>query len=105
MLNRILEKAGLEILTRGGSGDPFITDICYDSRKVSEGSLYIAIPGTKVHGDSFINEALSRGALAVISQNPQTKLSVPWIQVKIQGLLQENLVQRYGMLILIKPVS
>ena len=82
MLNRILEKAGLEILTRGGSGDPFITDICYDSRKVSEGSLYIAIPGTKVHGDSFINEALSRGALAVISQNPQTKLSVPWIQVK-----------------------
>ncbi len=82
MLNRIIEKAGLEILARGGSGDPFITDICYDSRKISEGALYIAIPGTKVHGDSFINDALSKGASAVISQNPQAKLSVPWIQVK-----------------------
>jgi len=82
MLNRILEKAGLEILARGGSGDPVITDICYDSRKVSKGSLYIAIPGTKVHGDSFINEALSKGASAVVSQNPQNKLQVPWIQVK-----------------------
>ncbi len=82
MLNRIIEKAGLEILASGGSGDPGITDICYDSRKVSKGSLYIAIPGTKVHGDNFINEALAKGALAVISQNAQTKLSVPWFQVK-----------------------
>ena len=79
MLNRILEKAGLEILSRGGNGDPLITDICYDSRKVSEGSLYVAIPGTKVHGDNFISEAVSRGASAVISENPQTKLSIPWI--------------------------
>lgn len=82
MLNRILEKSGLVILARGGSGDPLITDISYDSRKVSKGSLYIAIPGTKLHGDSFIKEAISRGATAIISQNPQSELSVPWVQLE-----------------------
>lgn len=81
MFNRILEKANLTILSRGGYGDPVITDICYDSRKVCAGSLYIAVPGTKIHGDSFIHDALSRGASAIISENPHNELSVPWAQV------------------------
>lgn len=81
MLNRILEKSEMAVLARGGQGDPVITDICYDSRLVSAGSLYVAIPGTKLHGDNFIKDALSRGAAAIISENPHHELQVPWVQV------------------------
>lgn len=81
MLNKIIEKANLTVLARGGSGDPVIKDICYDSRKITKGDLYVAIPGTKLHGDNFIQDALSRGASAVISEKPHSELSVPWVQL------------------------
>lgn len=81
MLNRILKRANITILSSGGNGDPVISDICYDSRNVGPGSLYVAIPGTKLHGDSFIKDAIGKGASAIISENAHPELSVPWVQV------------------------
>jgi UDP-N-acetylmuramoyl-L-alanyl-D-glutamate--2,6-diaminopimelate ligase len=53
-----------------GSVDVEVTDICSDSRKVSGGSVFVALPGTKAHGGTFVAEALAKGAVAVVSQNP-----------------------------------
>lgn len=49
--------------------DPVITDLCFDSRSVIPGSLFFALPGTHVHGNTFITDAINRGALAVVYQN------------------------------------
>lgn len=70
----------LEVTVRGGDGNPEIGDVAYDSRLIVPGSLFVAIPGFKKHGDGFIRDAIQRGAAAVISENPQPDCGVPWIQ-------------------------
>lgn len=52
-----------------GSTDRPVAGISVDSRKVAQGDLFVALPGTRNHGSSFISEALSRGASAVVSQD------------------------------------
>ena len=39
-----------------------ITDASVDSRQVIPGSLFIALPGERVDGHDFIDQAFSRGA-------------------------------------------
>ncbi|MFC1476359.1 UDP-N-acetylmuramoyl-L-alanyl-D-glutamate--2,6-diaminopimelate ligase [Fibrobacterota bacterium] len=70
-----------EIKNRGGEGNPAVSDIIYDSRLITPGSVFIAIPGFNVRGDEFINDAVKRGAVAVVSENRQPDCTVPWIQV------------------------
>jgi UDP-N-acetylmuramoyl-L-alanyl-D-glutamate--2,6-diaminopimelate ligase len=59
----------LPVESRGGSGNPDVTDVTADSRSVTPGSLYVSIPGFAVHGDTFIRQAVERGACAVLSEN------------------------------------
>lgn len=47
-------------------GDCEVTSITADSRQVTEGSLFIAIPGTKHDGREFVDDAIKRGARAVL---------------------------------------
>ncbi|MFD1735721.1 UDP-N-acetylmuramoyl-L-alanyl-D-glutamate--2,6-diaminopimelate ligase [Bacillus salitolerans] len=61
--------------------NPLITTIEMDSREVKNGSLFICIKGYTVDGHDFANQALEKGAVAVISEKP-LKLSVPVIVVK-----------------------
>jgi UDP-N-acetylmuramoyl-L-alanyl-D-glutamate--2,6-diaminopimelate ligase len=79
--SELLNMSGVNILDRGGSQDPVVNDIVYDSRRVKPGAVYVAIPGIKVHGDNFIEQAVSNGAVAVISENCQKDISVPWAAV------------------------
>ena len=44
----------------------FVSSITSDSRKVVEGSLFLAVPGEKSHGALFIDDAISRGATSII---------------------------------------
>ena len=46
-------------------GDPDITGIQFDSRRVQAGDLFVAIPGARADGARFTAEAISRGAVAV----------------------------------------
>jgi len=79
--SELLNASGIDVMGRGGDGDPLLNDVVYDSRRVKPGSLYVAIPGMKVHGDQFIESAIRDGAVAVISENRQGKISVPWAAV------------------------
>jgi len=42
-----------------------------DSRQVAKGDLFVAIPGTKVDGRVFIDDALAKGAGALIIEAGQ----------------------------------
>jgi len=46
-----------------------VTGIFYDSRKVTRGSVFVAVKGFNVDGHRFINEAVNKGALAVILED------------------------------------
>jgi len=53
-----------------GSADTEITGIAYDSRKVKPGDVFVAIKGEHVDGHRFIEDAVKRGARAVVYDSP-----------------------------------
>lgn len=46
-----------------------VSGIFYDSRKVKDGSVFVAIKGYKTDGHKFILDAISKGALAVVLED------------------------------------
>jgi UDP-N-acetylmuramoyl-L-alanyl-D-glutamate--2,6-diaminopimelate ligase len=54
-----------------------VTGICADSRNVKPGDLYVAIPGTKVDGLQFVNDAVAKGAVAVLAEKAIGGVSAP----------------------------
>ena len=47
---------------------PAINDLEYDSRKIKPGALYFALSGLHTDGHDYINDAIDRGAVAVVHQ-------------------------------------
>ena len=65
-------------------GDLEVAELAYDSRRVKPGTLFVAIHGEKTDGNKFVSDAVTRGAVAVLSEqvNPGTlPAEFPWIQV------------------------
>ena len=52
-----------------GKPEREITGICSDSRRVGQGSLFVAIPGFQSDGHQYIRQALEQGACAVVAQH------------------------------------
>ena len=53
-----------------GSNDPEIVGLTADSRKAQPGFLFAALPGTKQDGRSFAADAIARGAVAILTDEP-----------------------------------
>ncbi len=51
-----------------GEEDPVINRIEFDSRRVTPGTLFVAVKGTKTDGHDFIGKAVESGATAVICE-------------------------------------
>jgi len=56
----------------------------YDSRRVGEGFLFFAFPGSRADGRQFAQDALARGATAVASESeaPDAAWAARWIRVE-----------------------
>jgi len=65
-----------------GPRDVSIRGVSADSRYVEEGFVFVAIAGETTDGHLFVNDALERGAVAVVSERaPQpVKPGVTWVQ-------------------------
>lgn len=50
--------------------DPQIRALHYDSRRVEPGTLFFALRGEKADGHRFIGQAIARGAVAVVMEEP-----------------------------------
>lgn len=59
--------------------DVAVSGISVDSRLVKPGHLFAALPGTKVHGASFLPAALERGAVAVLTDRAGEEIARPLI--------------------------
>lgn len=56
-----------EILASKGDLDVAISGLVLDSRRVVPGSVFFALPGRRADGAQFVDEAVSRGAAAVVA--------------------------------------
>ncbi len=57
-----------------------IGDVVYDSRKVTPGSLFVAVAGFATDGNKYIPMALQKGAVAVVTA-AEPAADVPYVQV------------------------
>lgn len=62
-----------------GLPDVLIGGIAIDSRKVQSGELFVALVGTAADGHDFIDAAVARGAVAILSERPVQAPGVPVI--------------------------
>ncbi len=60
-----------------GCGDIAVRDVCEDSRLAVAGTMFSAIPGTCVHGLSYVDEALRNGATSLLVDRPVRNARVP----------------------------
>ncbi len=80
-VNTLLKRLREGKLTGDGTVD--VKGVTHDSRLVRSGSVFAAIPGGKVHGVHFVDQAIDAGAAAVLSDRRRPKrIDVPWIKVK-----------------------
>src|SRR5947209_16136184 len=76
--------SGAELTSPIRCGDRTISGVQYDSRKVKQGDCFVAIKGETTDGNKFILNAVSAGAVAVVTDsNPdgEVKPYVGWAQV------------------------
>lgn len=68
-LTELLNEA--KVKPDGLHGDPEIASMTDDSRQVADGALFVCRPGTRTDSQSYIPEALARGAAAVLCFSPE----------------------------------
>ena len=67
---------GINVLETNVNLELNIEEVFYDSRKVTPGSLFVAVTGLAADGNRFIPMALEKGASAVVTAKRPTETSV-----------------------------
>src|SRR5262245_44839486 len=84
-LREALTARGLVRATAGGPAEAavgFVTGIAYDSRAVEPGNVFVALKGLHADGSRFAEQAVERGAVAVVSEAaPPPGIEIPWTVV------------------------
>ena len=83
LLHRLLD--GLPVIRVAGPTDLEIRELAFDSRQVTPGSLFVAVPsvsgGERRHGSRYLADAVRRGAVALVVQEEPDREDVTTIQV------------------------
>ncbi|MBB6326049.1 UDP-N-acetylmuramoyl-L-alanyl-D-glutamate--2,6-diaminopimelate ligase [Algoriphagus iocasae] len=94
VLKDILYKVSL--ISTTGDMELRIQNIVFDSRKVVERSVFVAVPGTQVDGHDFIDTAIEKGATVIVCETlPEPlKEGITYVQVvsssKAMGIMAAN---------------
>jgi len=81
-LNDLLNR--IPVLESHGENNREVSALVFDSRKVSENSLYIAVKGTVADGHSFIASSIEKGAKTIVCEDLPENLdeNITYIKVK-----------------------
>lgn len=83
-LHDALRGRGLLMSDTAPAGDVSlpVTGIAYDSRRVEPGHVFVGLRGQHADGTAFVRQAVERGAVAVVAQEPPVAgIDVAWAQV------------------------
>jgi UDP-N-acetylmuramoyl-L-alanyl-D-glutamate--2,6-diaminopimelate ligase len=94
-LKDILNKAGV-VRIEGDTGIR-VSTLHLNSREITEGSLFFAVPGTRVDGHRFIDQAIQNGAKVIVcSQWPEKQQEgVVYVQVEDPALAVGIMASNY----------
>ena len=68
-----------------GEKDVDVVDIAFDSRKVSQGTLFFAVKGTQVDGHDYIDGAIEKGASVIVCEKLPRKKADNVTYVKVDN--------------------
>lgn len=95
ILNKLMKGISHELI----SGDDHIDirKITVDSRQVEEGELFVAIRGTVTDGHAFIDQAISKGATAILAEEvpEERKEGVTYLRVEHTDLVLGELAANF----------
>ena len=77
--------SGICVLEINANPEMDITEVVYDSRKVTPGSLFVAITGFAADGNRFIPMAVEKGAAVVLTAK-KLELDIPYVLVESDRL-------------------
>jgi UDP-N-acetylmuramoyl-L-alanyl-D-glutamate--2,6-diaminopimelate ligase len=89
---------GAEFLSQ--SGNPDVTGVEYDSRRVKPGTVFVAMRGETSDGNRFIDQAIRSGAVAIVTDSPteNPREGVAWALVphgrRALARISENFYKR-----------
>lgn len=73
---------GIDVVEFSGNWKMGASSLRTDSRRVGPGCVFFALPGLKTQGALFIEEAIARGATAIVSETPSGSHShLAWVRV------------------------
>src|SRR6266536_3130063 len=70
---------GAEVVAQ--SGNPTVTGVEYDSRQLKPGNAFVAMRGESSDGNRFIDQAITAGAAAVVTDSDRQPAGVAWAKV------------------------
>jgi len=86
MINKSVKNllGNVSVVSFSGDENALISHITSDSRAVTQGTLFTAVKGTQVDGHTFVEKAISQGAIAILLENLPTQLQpeITYIQVE-----------------------
>lgn len=81
-MEKILKGIEYQVLNKGNRNGEF-TGIEYDSRKVKEGNIFVALEGSVVDGHDYIESAIKKGATCIlVSKNVFIPQEIPCILIE-----------------------
>lgn len=75
----------VSIRSAKGSTDVEVKNITIDSRNVIPGSCFIALKGTKINGQAFINSAVESGAVAIVCESLPDAMQDGIVYVQVEN--------------------
>jgi len=88
-LGELLER--VQPVETGADQNTDVTSLVYDSRRAENGCVFFAIEGENTDGHLFVEDAIRRGAIAIVSEREAPgELATRWVRVrKIRRALSE----------------
>ena len=73
------------------------TGVTHDSRRVTPGTVFVALRGLKMDGAEFAQQAIAAGAAAIVSERAAVRtVGVPWITVADARLALAHLAAEFN---------
>src|SRR6476659_8738097 len=78
---RTLAPDARALVEAAGRRDARVTNVAHDSRAVGAGAVFVAIRGQRADGATFAESAITRGAIAIVSETAvPAKPGVLWLR-------------------------
>ena len=94
-LENIARSCGGEYHGLDSDREKVITDITTDSRKTTDGCLFVPIRGARADGHDFIDQVIEKGAAAVLSERELGERPFPYILVQSSLQAVKDIAEYY----------